>query len=292
MASRGVNRLRHARRRAIAVTVIGRTKIRPPFHHFPRDRHVIMRTNTHFAQAAARIARTAAIVADPRMLLIPITGPFPAIADHVEETVTVRRIGGDLSCAGVSARRQVLVRKFAMPGIGHRPAGRRQLVTPGVFRTVKSAAGRKFPFRLGRQELSGPCCVSFRIFEGNMHDGMIFQSADRALRTTRMAPIGARSVDPPIIDIARINPPLWSLEHDRSGDQQFRNGTGIVFGAGCPLGKRNVVRSGDEMNKFGIGYRVTVDSEAVYDDAMSRRFFWIVLIGAHHVTTARNPFHA
>ena len=157
---------------------------------------------------------------------------------------------------------------------------------------VKSAARRELPFRLSRQRLPGPCCVSFSVLIGDMHDGMIFQPLDRALRPSRMSPIGTCNVGPPIIDIAGINPMLRLLEHDRPRDKQFGRGTWIVFRARCSLRECDVTSGSNEASKIRIGHCVAIDQKAVHGDAMRGRFFRIMVVRAHHVTATRNPFHA
>ena len=112
---------------------------------------------------------------------IPVGGPFPDVADHVVEAVSVRRERGHRRSALEAVGVGVLAREFALPGIGHVTAVGREFVAPGKFGAVKPAARRKFPFRFGRQVLAGPLRVGERVAEGHMHDRMIVEPVDVAL---------------------------------------------------------------------------------------------------------------
>ena len=214
VTSRRVERLRHPRRGAIAPAVIGRTKIRAALHHFARDRHWITRIDTRFAHAAARIGESCSNWRSPGHA--PDTNRWSTPSNCRSCRIARNHWAGrnrlEVS-QNIRSGRSFRV-KFPMPGIGHRSASRHVLAAPGIFCAVNSAARRKLPFRLGRQRLPCPCCISFSIFEGDMYDGMILKPFDRALRTSCMAPIGTRNIGPPIVYIARINSLLRLLKHD------------------------------------------------------------------------------
>ena len=67
----------------------------------------------------------------------------------------------------------------------------RKFVAPGKFGAVEPTARGKFPFGFGRQILARPFGVSQRVAEGDVHDRMIVEPVDVALRPVGMTPIGA-----------------------------------------------------------------------------------------------------
>ena len=89
------------------------------------------------------------------------------------------------------------MREFALPGVGHVPAGGRELRAPGVFGVGQASACRKLPFRFGRKILACPTCIGERVGIGDVHDRMTVEHVDVALRTVRVAPIGALHELPP-----------------------------------------------------------------------------------------------
>src|SRR5580700_403261 len=64
---------------------------------------------------------------------IPVRGPLPDIADHVVEPVAIGRKGADRRGTLIPVERVVLAREFALPGVRHLRAARREFVTPGVL---------------------------------------------------------------------------------------------------------------------------------------------------------------
>src|SRR5713226_8687821 len=68
----------------------------------------------------ARVLRNAAGLRCVRLVpgRIEIAGPFPDIADHVEQPIAVRRerIDRRRACEAIAA--EVLMRKFSLPGVG------------------------------------------------------------------------------------------------------------------------------------------------------------------------------
>src|ERR1700740_858745 len=113
----------------------------------------------------ARIFREAAGLRRVGLVLWrePIGGPFPDVADHVVDAVAVRRKRLHRRGAREAVGAQILVRKIALPGIGHVLATRRELVAPGELGAVEAAARGEFPFGLGRQFLAGPLGVGFGV---------------------------------------------------------------------------------------------------------------------------------
>src|SRR5580698_9322006 len=119
MAGRRVDRLGHTRGWAIAPAIIGRAEIRTALHHLARDAHAgHARIVAFVAQASARVLRAGtAGGCRPVARLIPIRRPFPDIADHVVQPVSVRRERPNRRGALVTVAAEVLPRKFALPGV-------------------------------------------------------------------------------------------------------------------------------------------------------------------------------
>ena len=105
---------------------------------------------------------------------------------------------------------RVLARKFALPGVGHVSAARRELVAPGELGAVEAAARGEFPFGFGRQLLAGPLRVGERIAKRHMHDGMIVEPVDVALRPVGMPPVRALGEGPPLAEVAQIDRMRWA----------------------------------------------------------------------------------
>ena len=84
---------------------------------------------------------------------------------------------------------------------------------------------------------------------------------------------------------------LWRRENQRASLEHMRQRARIVLRIGRCLGERQVARCVDEFAKLTIGHRRPVDPKAAHRDAMSRRLFRIVLVGAHAEGAARNPGH-
>ena len=70
-------------------------------------------------------------------------------------------------------------------------AAGREFIAPGELGAVETAARGKFPFGFGRQILAGPFGVGERIAIGDVHDRMIVEPVDVALRPVGMAPVRA-----------------------------------------------------------------------------------------------------
>src|SRR5580765_5008407 len=68
----------------------------------------------------------------------PVTGPLPDIADHVVGAIAVRRKRRHRR--GTPEPGTPLVRKFAVPRVGHRAIAGHELVTPRKVSAVESTA--------------------------------------------------------------------------------------------------------------------------------------------------------
>src|SRR6185312_3479161 len=149
---------------------------------------------------AARFRRIGLVPARP-----PIAGPFPDIADHVVEAVTVRRECFHRSRALEPVVAAMFVREHALPRVRHALAPRRKFISPGEFSTVQAATGRKLPFRFGWQLLPDPIGVSFRIPVGDMNNRMIIEPADRGGGAVWTPPVGAEFEPPPLRPVSRVD---------------------------------------------------------------------------------------
>ena len=74
-----------------------------------------------------------------------------------------------------------------------------------ILGAVEPAARGKLPFRLGRQFLAGPLRVGQRVGKGHVHDRMIVERVDVALRPVGMAPVGALDELPPLAPVAQVD---------------------------------------------------------------------------------------
>src|SRR4051794_24305905 len=131
MAGRGVDRLGMTRGRSIAAAIVWRAQMRAALDHLAWNLDVGLAGIVACGlSAAARIFRDAAGLRRVRVVLVrvPVSGPFPDIADHVVNAVTVRREcrhgRGALKTIGV----QILPRKLALPGVGLVLAAGREFV--------------------------------------------------------------------------------------------------------------------------------------------------------------------
>src|SRR5436309_9866066 len=205
MACRGVDRLGMARGGTIAAAIVRCAQMRAAFKHFAWNFDVwLTRVVARGLGPAARIRRNAARLRGIGIvrLRIPISRPLPDIADHVVQAVAVSWECGDRGCALEAVRAKILAREFALPGIRHMLALRHELIAPGKLGAVKPTACGEFPFGLGRQVLAGPFGVSERVDERHMHDRMIVEPIDIALRAIGVAPVGALEEGPPFTPIA------------------------------------------------------------------------------------------
>src|SRR4051812_21152673 len=92
MAGRGIDRLGHARGGTIAAAVVRRAQERAALHHLARNLQRFARVEASLSRSASRILQPAATVPLHRVTRsVPVRGPLPRVADHVEEAVAVGR---------------------------------------------------------------------------------------------------------------------------------------------------------------------------------------------------------
>src|ERR1700732_1222234 len=161
--------------------------------------------------AAARILRDAARFRRIGFMLggPPIRGPFPDIADHVVDTVAVRREGHHRRGPIESVLAFIFVREISLPGIGAMLPARSENLAPGELGALQAATRGEFPLRLGRQFFAGPLGISERIGERDVHRRMTIEPTDIALRSVRMAPVGALHEPPPLAPVFQIDRMFW-----------------------------------------------------------------------------------
>src|SRR5215831_13844253 len=106
--------------------------------------------------------------------------------------------------------------------VRHPLAARPECVSPDEWFAGKSAARGKFPLRLSWQALASPLRVGECILVGNLDNRKIIFSADIAIRTIRMAPVGAVHIRPPLKMIVERHRSGWWREHDTPRYEIFR----------------------------------------------------------------------
>src|SRR5215469_769713 len=239
MAHRGVDRLCVAGCRAIPPAVIRRAEMRAALQYLARDRDFrLSGIKARLAYAAARVLRDAAgferVGLVPRG--VPVVGPFPDIADHVDEAVAVRREGADRRGTLVPVACQVFERKHPLPSIRHGLAAGGELIPPGVLRRVQPAPRREFPFGLGWQLLAGPCRIGLGVAIGDVYGRRVMSPARRAARAVGAAPVGAQLELPPPAPIAQIDGFSGRCEDKRAGADHVRQGARVIRWVGFLLG--------------------------------------------------------
>src|SRR5882724_1173656 len=139
MTRGSINRLSMTRCRPVASAVVRRAQMRAAFDD-PSWNFYIGGSGVVAVglAAAARVLRNAASLRRICLMLwrIPVCGPFPDVADHVEKSITVRRECGDRRSAFKTVGIDVLPWKLTLPGICHVTAGRREFIAPGKFGAV------------------------------------------------------------------------------------------------------------------------------------------------------------
>jgi hypothetical protein len=224
--------------------------------------------------------------------LVPVGGPLPDVADHVDQAVAVGRVAADRCGPDVPVLGGVVHREITLPGVGHPAAGRGELVAPGELGPVQPAAGGELPLGLGRHRLAGPGRVRLDIGPGDVHDRVVRLALDRAAGAVRVPPVGARHIRPPLVRVGQRHRVIRAAEHRRGRRQQLRPGPRVASRVGRALGHRDVPGGPDETAELGIGHRMRVDPEAVDRDRMRRRLLRVVVVGAHPERAARYPNHA
>src|SRR4029453_15243966 len=275
----GVDRLGHAGGRAVAPAVVGGAQMRAALHHLAGDGRPVA-------------GRGAAAVVGVAVGLVPVAGPLPDVADHVEQAVAVGREPAHRGRPCIAVQLQVLDRELALPGVGHPAAVRVELVAPGELRPLQPTAAGQLPLGLGGQVLAGPGGVGGHVGPGDVDHWVVGFLLDRAGRPLGVAPVGPRHIGPPVVVVTQVDPVAWGAEHHRGRDQRLRSGAGVVGRVGDPLGHRHMPGCPGEAGELGVGDGVPVDPEPVHADLVGRRLLWVVVVRSHQVAAAGDPAHA
>src|SRR5262245_34419002 len=182
MAGRSVDRLSVTRGGAVAAAIVRRAEMRSAFQHLAGNSDLRLagvvalrlRSAAWIVRYAAGLRRVGRMAARPE-----VCRPFPDVTDHVVEAVAIGWEGADTRGPRPPVGLGVLVRKRALPGIGHVLAAGGQLVAPGEFGAVEAAARGEFPFGFGRQVLAGPGRISLGVPIGDVNDRVIVEPTDR-----------------------------------------------------------------------------------------------------------------
>src|SRR5262245_55654811 len=288
-----VNLLRNARGRPVAQTIIRRAQVRAALQDLPRNAYLRRpQVNARFPLSASRVKARAAGVGYKAVLLIPVGRPLPDITGHVVQSVAVRRERTDWRRALITVGQQVHDRKFALPGIGHHLAVRRELVSPGVDSAFEPSARGELPLGFGRQFLACPSRIGFGVLKCDMRDRMPGHPLlQRTALTQRTSPTRALRVRPPVEVIAEVDAMRGLLENNRTGHERFRIRSRIVLRIQRTLGDRQEACRIDEAAELFVCDRRLVHPEAFDSHVMSRRFFGIMIIRSHEKSPAWYPRH-
>ena len=294
MAGRGIDRLGMAGGRPITPAVVRRTEVRAAFQNLARNFDVRQaRIVALLLPPAPRVFGNAAGLRRVGLVLrrVPIGRPFPDIADHVVQAVAIRRKGRYGRGALVAIDVQILAWKLALPGVGHVLAAGRELIAPGELRAVEPAARGEFPLGLGRQILARPSGIGERIGKGDVHDGMIVEHVDAALRPIGMAPVSTLHERPPLAPVAQIRHGLPRREHQRAGVKHVRQRARIILRVRRDFRGRDMAGRLDEFLELPVRHRRAVDPEGINRRAVERRLLGVMIVGAHAEGAAGNCGH-
>jgi len=225
MASGGVDSLSHAGGRPVASAVARGAEERAPLYNAPR--HVAVLAGEIDAGLLAGTAgvgggaagRFFGVSKESGMGLVPVIGPFPYVADDVEQAVAVWVEDANGGAALVAIQERVVVRKVTLEGVGHGLAARMQLMAPGELRPFQAAPGRPLPLGLARQALTDPGRVGARISMGDMNYRVQFPAFDRTAMALRLAPMGPWQVLPPAVVIIEAQGARWRHKNHRGRRQ-------------------------------------------------------------------------
>src|SRR3954447_12605841 len=292
MGGCGVDRLRHAGGRTVALAVVRCTQVRTTFHDSswngdvrqPRIVAVVWVT-------AARVRHRAAGVGQVAVRLVPVAGPFPNVADHVVQAVAVGWVGTDRGDADVAVGASVAYGKLALPGVGHPPVRGSELFTPGVGGAVQPSAAGEFPLRLRRQLFAGPTGVRLDVGPGELDDWTVPFAVHQAARALRVAPVGAGQIGPPVVGVPEVDGPGRWDEDSGSGNKHVRSGSGVVCWVWGLFGHSQMAGFSDELGELVVGHGEAVDPEAADTDLVRRRLLRIVTVRPHQEGAARDPDH-
>src|ERR1700683_5660550 len=96
-------------------------------------------------------------------------------------------------------------------------AAGREFIAPGALGAIEPTARAELPLGLGRQILTGPFGVGQRVEERDVHDRMIPEIVDVALRSVGVAPIRTLEEGPPLTPFAQLHLARWRRENEGAG---------------------------------------------------------------------------
>ena len=223
--------------------------------------------------------------------LIPVAGPFPDIADHVEKAIAIGRIAPHRRGPFKAILGGVLEGKGALPGIGHVATIGGEFVPPGEFGALQPAPRGIFPLGLRRQALARPARIGQRIGIGHMHHGMVVEPPDGRIRPKGMAPVRAEPEAPPLAPVFQRYRTGRRAEDEGSRPQHMGQGARIIPGVRLALGHGDMARGLHEGGELTIGHGGGVHPEAIHDNPVRGRLFDIVPVRSHAEGAAGDPDH-
>src|SRR5689334_24184115 len=146
MACRGIDRLCHARGRPVTPAVVRRTKKRAALHHparYGNVGHVGVIALVSFSTLGIETRATG--MNSFAVLLVPVRRPFPNIAGHVVQPVTVGRKAAHRRRSFETIEFKILPWEFPLPGVRHLLLAGSKFIPPNELRTIQSAARGEFP---------------------------------------------------------------------------------------------------------------------------------------------------
>src|SRR5262249_32541852 len=156
-----------------------------------------------------------------RRHVIPVGGPFPDVAGHVEETEAVRWERADRRRACETVLERVAPREVAVPDVGHELTVRSCFGAPRERNAVESAACGEFPFGFGWERTAGPARVRVGILVRDVDDGMVCTRIDAAPVTLRVAPRCTGGPGPPQREVPQIDWAARAREDERARYEVF-----------------------------------------------------------------------
>ena len=216
------------------------------------------------------------------------SGPLPDIADHVEESVAVGRVGRDRRRAVVAVRILAPPRERALPGVGHDGSLWCQLIAPRVVRTDQATARRVLPLGLGRQILAGPGGVRHGVLPADVHHRVVRAIPPVAARTVGLSPLRALLPAPPLRPVVQRDRDRRLGEHLRPRHEQVGIGAREVGGIQRQLRHGDVTGLGDEGRELRVRDRVRSPAQVRHLDLDDRVLLRVEPATAYLVEPARH----
>ena len=209
-----------------------------------------------------------------RRVGVEVRAPLPDVARHVVEPEAVGREALDRRRALEAVGLGVVAREVALEGVAApwlSRLGIHRLVAPDVALLGEAAARGVLPLGLGRQTLARPLAVRDGVVVGDLRDGEVVLALDRALRSLRVTPAGARRPRPPVVVVIGGLIGRGRREHERTRHEHLvgrlgRAGRDLLLEllpVDRSLGDRLVARRVGKRTELRVGDLGRVDPEAV-----------------------------